>query len=148
MNNWLANPAFAVYAITCLILSLNVLFLWAYSGFVRYKTKTVMNEEDAARYGIPLAETDPPAVARVLRVHANAEAGIYPFLFLGLVFVLAGGSARTGAMTFGIFTAARLLHSFCYLRRMQPWRTNFFTVGLLATVALIVEIVWLLIQGT
>ena len=147
MNNSLNNPAFVVYAITCLILSVNVLFLWAYSGFVRYKTKSVMNEEDAARYGAPLAETDPPAVARVLRVHGNAQAAIYPFLFLGLVFVLAGGSARTGAIIFGIFTVARLLHSICYLQRMQPWRTNFFTVSLLATVALILDIVWLMIQG-
>ena len=147
MNNSLSNPAFVVYAITCLILSVNVLFLWGYSGFVRYHTKTVMNEEDAARYGAPLAETDPPPVARVLRVHANAEASIYPFLLLGLVYVLAGGGARTGAVIFGIFTAARLLHSICYLRHMQPWRTNFFSVGLLATVALIVAIVWLLIQG-
>jgi uncharacterized MAPEG superfamily protein len=147
MNSSLSNPAFVVYAIACLILSVNVLFLWGYSGFVRYRTKTVMNEEDAARYGTPLAEVDPPAVARVLRVHANAQASIYPFLFLGLVFVLAGGSARTGAIIFGIFTAARLLHSICYLRAMQPWRTNFFTVGLLVTVALIVDIVWLLIQG-
>jgi uncharacterized MAPEG superfamily protein len=147
MNNLLGNPAFVAYAIACLILSLNVLFLWGYSGFVRYKTKTVMNEEDAARYGSPLAETDPPAVARVLRVHANAQASIYPFLFLGLVFVLAGGGARTGAIIFGIFTAARLLHSVCYLSRMQPWRTNFFSVGVLATVALILDIVWLTIQG-
>ncbi len=147
MNNWLGNPTFVVYAITCLILSVNVLFLWAYSGFVRYKTKTVMNEEDAARYGAPLAESDPRPVARVLRVHCNAEASIYPFLLLGLVFVLAGGSARTGAIIFGIFTAARLLHSVCYLAHRQPWRTNFFSVGLLATVALIVDIIWLMIQG-
>jgi uncharacterized MAPEG superfamily protein len=147
MNNSLSNPAFVAYAITCVILSVNVLFLWGYSGFVRYQTKTVMNEEDAVRYGMPLAETDPPAVARVLRVHANAEASIYPFLVLGLVFVLAGGGVRTGAIIFGIFTGARLLHSICYLRGMQPWRTNFFSVGLLATVALIVAIIWLLIQG-
>jgi prostaglandin-E synthase 1 len=147
MNNWLGNPAFVAYAITCLILSGNVLFLWGYSGFVRYQTKTVMNEEDAARYSSPLAETDPSPVARVLRVHDNAQASIYPFLFLGLVFVLVGGGARTGAVIFGIFTTARLLHSVCYLGRRQPWRTNFFTVGLLATVALILDIIWLMIQG-
>src|SRR5258708_20561962 len=106
-----------------------------------------MKEEDAARYGAPLAESDPPPVGRVLRVHCNAEASIYPFLLLGLVFVLAGGSARTGAIIFGIFTAARLLHSICYLAHRQPWRTNFFTVGLLATLALILDILSLTIQS-
>jgi hypothetical protein len=32
MNNWLNNPAFVVYAITCLVLCLNLLFLWGYSA--------------------------------------------------------------------------------------------------------------------
>ena len=67
MNSWLNNPAFLVYAITCLVLCANLLFLWAYSGVTRAKTKTAMNEEDAARFGASLTEIDPPQVARVLR---------------------------------------------------------------------------------
>ncbi len=147
MNNWLSNPAFLVYAVTCLVLCINLLFLWAYSGATRGKTKTAMNEEDAARFGASLAEMDPPQVARVLRAHRNAEASIYPFLFLGLVFVLAGGPAGTGMVIFGVFTGARLLHSIAYLAGKQPWRTIFFSVGGLATIALMLDIIWLLIQG-
>lgn len=96
MNNWLNNSTFLAYAITCLVLCGNLLFLWGYSGAARAKTKTAMNEEDAIRFSASLAEIDPPKVARVLRAHSNAEASIYPFLFLGLVFVLAGGPAGTG----------------------------------------------------
>jgi prostaglandin-E synthase 1 len=147
MKNWLSDPAFVVYAITCLILCVNLLFLWAYSGVTRARTKTAMNEEDAARFRAPLTESDPPQVARVLRAHRNAQACIYPFLFLGLVFVLAGGSVGTGTVIFGIFTGARLLHSIFYLAGKQPWRTIFFTVGGLATIALMLDIVWLMIQG-
>jgi prostaglandin-E synthase 1 len=147
MNNWLSNPTFLVYAIACLILCANLLFLWGYSGTARARTKTAMNEEDAARFGASLAEIDPPPVARVLRAHGNAQASIYPFLFLGLVFVLAGGTAGTGMVIFGIFTGARLLHSIFYLAGKQPWRTVFFTVGGLATIALMLDIVWLMIQG-
>jgi prostaglandin-E synthase 1 len=146
MNNWLNNPTFVVYAITCLLLCVNLLFLWAYSGAVRAKTKIAINEEDAARYGAPLAEIDPPPVARVLRAHGNAQASIYPFLVLGLVFVLAGGSARTGTVIFGVFTGARLLHSIFYLAGKQPWRTVFFSVGGLATIALMLDIIWVMIQ--
>lgn len=148
MNNWLNNPAFVVYAITCLVLCVNLLFLWAYSGVARAKTKTAMNEEDAARFRASLTEFDPPPVARVLRAHGNAQASIYPFLFLGLVFVLAGGSAGTGTVIFGIFTGARLLHSIFYLAGKQPWRTVFFSVGGLATIALMLDIIWLMIQGS
>lgn len=147
MNNWLNNPAFVVYAITCLVLSVNVIFLWGYSGATRAKTKTAINEEDAARFGAQLKETDPPPVARVLRAHRNAQANIYPFLFLGLVFVLAGGHAGPAKIIFGVFTVARLSHSYAYLAGKQPWRTASFIVGALATIALMLEIIWLMIQA-
>ena len=82
-----------------------------------------------------------------LAAHRNAQAGIYPFLLLGLVFVLAGGTRWTAAILFGTFTVARLLHSIAYLKEKQPWRTLFFVVGVLATIALILDIVWLLIRA-
>jgi prostaglandin-E synthase 1 len=140
MDTQLMNPAFGVYAVTALVLCANLLFLWGYSGAVRGKTKTSMNPEDAARFGAPLRDTDPPEVARVLRAHANAQASIYPFLFLGLVFVLAGGSPTAAKIIFGIFVAARLLHSAVYLAGKQPWRTVFFIVAGVATLALMIAI--------
>ena len=147
MNNWLNNPAFVVYAITCLVLSVNVIFLWGYSGATRARTKTAINEEDAAQFGGSLRESDPPQVARVLRAHRNAQASIYPFLFLGLVFVLAGGHGGVAKIIFGVFTIARLAHSYAYLAGKQPWRTICFIVGALATIALMLDIIWLMIQA-
>src|SRR5580693_2073863 len=88
-----AYPAFPAYAVTCVVLCLNLLVLWASSGAVRAKGGMAINPEDGARYGAAVSELDPPAVARVLRAHRNAEATIYPFLLLGLVYVLAGGRA-------------------------------------------------------
>ncbi len=147
MNHSLENAAFVVYAIACLVLCINLLFLWTYSGAVRARTKTAINPEDSARFGATLKEVDPPEVARVLRAHGNAQASIYPFLFLGLVFVLAGGSALAAAITFGIFTVLRFLHSFAYLGEKQPWRTVFFAAGGLTTLVLMVEIAWLVVKG-
>jgi prostaglandin-E synthase 1 len=147
MDTLISNPAFVAYAVVALVLCANLLFLWGYSGAVRGKTKTAMNREDAARFGAALRETDPPEVARVLRAHANAQAAITPFLFLGLVFVLAGGSAGVARILFGIFVVARLLHSVVYLAEKQPWRTIFFILGGLATLGLIVADTLLLVQG-
>lgn len=147
MINGPSNPAFQAYAVTCVVLSINLLFLWAYSGVVRGRTKTAMNAEDSARFNVPLTEGDPPEVARVLRAHSNAQASICPFLLLGLVFVLAGGTAQAAILTFGIFTVARLLHSFVYLAGKQPWRTLTFVVAGLTTLVLMGEIIWLVIQG-
>jgi uncharacterized MAPEG superfamily protein len=135
-----ANPVFLGYAYACLVLSLNLLALWVSSGAVRARSGVAINPEDGRRYSAPVRELDPPAVARILRVHRNAEAAIYPFLALGLVYVLVGGSANLAIPIFAIFTGARIVHSIVYLRALQPWRTISFAVSLLALIALMVAI--------
>ena len=147
MNDWLSNPGFVIYAITCLALCGNLLFLWVYSGVKRGSTKTSPNEEDVARFGGSFTEIDPLPIARILRAHSNAQATIYPFLVLGMVFILAGGTRWTATILFGTFTIARLLHSIMYLKAKQPWRTFFFVVGGLATIALMLAIIWLMIRA-
>jgi microsomal prostaglandin-E synthase 1 len=138
MPNLAANPAFVTYAVSMLVLALNLLVLWGYSGAVRGKTKTTPNKEDAGppEKGTKIVDGEPPEVARVLRAHANAMANIVPFAVLGLVFVLAGGGATAAAVLFGIFVAARVLHSFVYLAGKQPWRSLAFGIGALDTLVL------------
>jgi uncharacterized MAPEG superfamily protein len=136
-----ANPVFLAYAITCVILCLNLLTLWVSSGAIRAKGGVAINPEDGARYGVPVSEIDPPTVARLLRVHRNAEATIYPFLLLGLLYVFAGGKAAIAIPIFAIFVVARIVHSIVYLKAMQPWRSIAFAVSLLAIFALMAAIV-------
>ena len=132
-----AHPVFVAYAITCIVLCLNLLMLWVSSGAIRAKGGVAINPEDGARYGVPVSELDPPTVARLLRAHRNAEATIYPFLLLGLLFVFTGGKAAIAIPIFAIFVVARIVHSIVYLKAMQPWRTIAFAVSLLAVVALV-----------
>lgn len=136
-----ANPAFLAYVLTCLVLSFNLLMLWVSSGALRAKGGVAINPEDGARYGAPVSELEPPAVARLLRAHRNAEATIYPFLLLGLLYVLAGGGAGTAVPIFAIFIAARIVHSIVYLKAIQPWRTVAFAVSLLAILALMAAVI-------
>lgn len=142
-----SQPAVTAYAIACLALCANLLFLWAYSGATRGKTKTAINEEDAATFGARLEPLDPPAVARVLRAHANAQANILPFLILGLLFVLMGGSPTAAKIFFGVFAAARWGHSWAYLSGRQPWRTICFLVGGVTTIALMLDLAWMLLKA-
>ncbi len=135
MTSLAAQPAFVAYVVTLIVLSLNLLLLWTYSGVVRGKVKTTPNEEDAKVN--KLVEIESPEVARVLRAHTNAMANIVPFLALGLTFVLAGGSVLAAEVIFGVFTVARLGHSLAYLGGRQPWRSIFFGVGALATLGLV-----------
>jgi glutathione S-transferase len=143
MHELTANPAFGVYAIMSAVLSLNMLALWGYSGGVRGGTKTTMNPEDAATFakGAAVVSADPDAVARVMRAHLNATANIVPFLFLGLLYVMLGASAKMAWILFGSFTVLRLGHSLAYLGGKQPWRTICFAVGGLVTLVLVEEVV-------
>jgi uncharacterized MAPEG superfamily protein len=142
-----ANPAFLTYVLTCLVLSLNLLVLWVSSGAIRAQGGVAINPEDGIRYGASVSELDPPAVARLLRAHRNAEATIYPFLLLGLVYVLIGGGAAIGVPIFMIFIVARITHSIVYLRAMQPWRTIAFASSLLSILGLMAAILHLLLRG-
>ncbi|MEO7111857.1 MAG: MAPEG family protein [Polyangiaceae bacterium] len=148
MDNIQSFEALYVYALTAVVLCVNLIIIWTYSGAVRLKTKIAINPEDAERFKTKLEDLDPPEVARVLRAHANAQASIIPFLILGLVYVLIGGAASTAKIIFGIFTVARLLHSIVYLAGKQPWRTIFFGISSLALGALIVVTVIKICQGT
>ncbi|CAN5285568.1 hypothetical protein BH09PSE6_BH09PSE6_14830 [soil metagenome] len=137
MTHWLGNQAFIAFAITTVALCLNLLGLWMFSGVRRASVGRSPNQEDVARFGGEVVEHEAPEIARVLRAHANAAANIPPFLFLGLVYVMAGGTPVIAKVLFGVFTIARWLHSIAYLRGWQPWRTVFFLTGLVATLALL-----------
>ena len=137
-TTFLANPAFVVFAGAMLVLCLNILGLWGYSGAVRGRTKTTPNPEDAKTVarGASVVAADPPEVARVLRAHRNAADNILPFGILAFLYVLAGATPLMTAVLCGIFVAARIGHSFAYLGEKQPWRTLLFVVGGVDTLVL------------
>jgi prostaglandin-E synthase 1 len=139
------NSVFLAYSLTGTLLCLNLLLLWIASGATRAKAGIAINPEDGVRYGAPVSDLDPPAVARILRAHRNAEAVIYPFLLLGLLYVLAGGAITLAAPIFAGFVIARFAHTWFYLAAKQPWRTISFAVSLLATLALLLADWWILI---
>jgi uncharacterized membrane protein YecN with MAPEG domain len=141
----IAQDTFVAYGVTALILCLNLLALWGYSGGVRTGSRKAPNQEDAALFRVEFEPGDPPEVARVLRAYANAQAMIFPFLLLGLLYVLAGGPFWIGTAIFAIFVIARLAHSGFYLAARQPWRTVSFVVSGLATIALMAALIWRLL---
>ena len=136
------NPAFVAYSLACCVLILNQIILWMMSAGVRGKSKVAMNPEDllTVSKGSTLVDSEPPEVARVMRVHANGQANILQFLFLGALFVQVGGSATEAQVLFGLFTVARVLYSIVYMAGKQPWRTITFIIGVLTTLALLVEV--------
>lgn len=143
------SPALLLYSASMVILCLNMLGLWGYSGTVRSRAKVTPNPEDVASVakGAQVSLENPAGVARVLRAHTNATANIVPFAILGLLYVLCGGSALWTGIFCGVFTAARLAHTFAYLGEKQPWRSIFFTIGGIDTLAMTGALVWELIAA-
>jgi microsomal prostaglandin-E synthase 1 len=142
MQDLASQPAFNVYALCTIVLCLNLLVLWAYSGVVRGKSKRTPNHEDASTVakGADLSEEKTPEEARVLRAHTNALANIVPFLAVGLLYALYGAPPTMAWIFFGGFTVARLGHTFAYLGGKQPWRTLCFALGVLFTLGVMVQI--------
>ncbi len=138
------SATFLAYAISSTVLCANLLLLWAYSGLVRNRLRSTPNAEDAALFGSSLSDADPPAIARVLRAHANAQANTLPFLVLGLIYLLAAGPSTPAIAYFAAFCLARVAHGVAYIAGRQPWRTLAYTAGALATLALMAHTAWLL----
>ena len=147
MTDPLHAPTFQAFAIAMVLLSVNLLFCWLYSARARVASNVAVNPEDAARFGTQLAEQESAAVARVLRAHANAMALIVPFAMLAWVFVTANGSTTFARIDFGVFVAARFVHSFAYIGEKQPLRTQAFVASLAALVVLLGNVIWMLISA-
>ncbi len=149
MSSLIGNPSFLVYSATMVVLCLNVLGLWGYSGLVRSRTKTTPNPEDplTVAKGARVEEKDPEEVARALRAHRNAADNIMPFAILALLLVLWGASPLVTGIFCGIFVVARLAHSLAYLSAKQPWRTISFVVGATATIVMVGFLVRALFAG-
>jgi uncharacterized MAPEG superfamily protein len=132
-----------------IVLCLNMLALWGYSGAVRAKTKTTPNPEDVATVakGSSVSLSDSPEIGRVLRAHRNATDNILPFALLAFLYVAYGASPMAMGIVCGIFTLARLCHTFVYLAGKQPWRTIFYTIGGVDTLVLMALIIRSMVCG-
>lgn len=145
MESLAANPAFGTYALCSGILGLKMMLSAVYSGTRRQAHQSYINPEDAHVFG--QAETmsaalEGPEVAHALRIERNDLANIPLFFAIGLIYVLSGASAFGAAVYCWTFTIARIAHTICYMNGLQPWRAVCFGAGALATLGMIVQIIF------
>ncbi|HVY46571.1 MAG TPA: MAPEG family protein [Minicystis sp.] len=120
---------------------LNLFFVANYTAIVRVRHKQVVNPEDAPTLDAKHADAEHAEVLRVHRAHRNAMENAVPFFVIGLLYALSAPSDVGAKVYFGVFAGARWLHTLFYLRKMQPFRTIAFIVGLLATLGMLVHVV-------
>lgn len=133
-------PLLRMYAITAIVLALKMTAISVAQGRARASTGIFVNPEDAKMFRATQATEEAPAVQRASRAWLNDLENIPIFLILAWIYVAAGLSTTAFGVYCIVFVVARIAHTFCYLNSMQPWRTIFYTVGALATLALMVHL--------
>ncbi len=118
---------------------LNLLVLANNTALTRARSKEVVNPEDQKlNAGAAVVyEGGNEKTARYRRAHRNALENIPLFLITAYLLTATGVSTLTASILFGIFVAARLVHSFAYVNSLQPWRTLSFGLGALDQLAIL-----------
>ncbi|HKM99154.1 MAG TPA: MAPEG family protein [Candidatus Binataceae bacterium] len=130
-----------MYAITAIVLALKMSLIAVAQGRGRLKAGVFVNPEDAKTFHAKEGAEDAPDVQRAARAWRNDLENIPMFLILAWIYVAAGLSVSAFVIYCVVFIIARIVHTICYLNSIQPMRTISFTIGSIATVALIVHLI-------
>ena len=95
----------------------------------------------AESYRDPTPPEVPAWVKRCNRAHLNAVESLVPFATLVLIAHVIGASNETTAMWALVYFLFRLVHAAVYWMGLPYVRTLAFTVGLVATLGIFVEII-------
>ena len=129
------------YALTTVILFFKMFANSIVQGLGRINANAFVTPEDARFFAhAPPVPDEVPLVKRAAMCWRNDLENIPIFLFLGLIYVTLGCWPEGVYIYFTIFVIARILHTIAFLNGLQPWRTIFFTIGMIICVTLAIQI--------
>lgn len=131
-----STPLLAVFATVCAVLVIKAQILGAITAANRGRLKQFINEEDATWLGGQHVEADGEQGQRLLRAHRNDLENLLPFFIGGMLYLQSGANSAVGMGYFGLFLAARMLHTFAYMHRKPMLRRNTYTLGWLVTIVM------------
>ena len=139
MNALAGIPAFSAYAVSVIGLGLNLLGLANATALTRARANEVVNPEDKKlnQKASVVYDEGNERTSRYRRAHRNALENTPLFMITALVLTLMGTSATIGAALFYPYVGLRILHSVCYVKQIQPFRTMAFGLGALLQVAVL-----------
>lgn len=141
MTSMLLGETFKIFAGCSFVLCLLMFALGFVTAALRNSRKSYANVEDKsvfpkdAQYN---QGADHPDVLRAMRAHRNLIESLLPFSILGVIYVLSGASVLGAEICMIGFTVVRVGHAIVYLKELQPWRTAFFGLGLVAMMGMMV----------
>lgn len=139
MNALAALPAIQPYIISVLVLGANLVGLANATALTRGQASEVVNPEDVAlnKKAEVVYEGGNERTARYRRAHRNALENTPVFMTTALVLTLMGVSGTVGAALFYSYAGLRIVHSICYVKAIQPFRTLSFVLALILQVVVL-----------
>jgi uncharacterized MAPEG superfamily protein len=129
------------YALTAIVLEIKMAAIAVVQGRGRMTSGLHVLPEDAKMFhGGAAATAEAPIVDRASRAWRNDLENIPIFLILAGIYVMAGLSAGAFAFYCVVFMVMRILHTYTYIKAIQPWRTIVYTVGTLAMFAMMIHL--------
>merc|ERR1712212_136838 len=125
-----ADPElFKAYAFYAAVVTVKVLMMAFLTARQRFRTGVFISSEDAKQPGTKTGVNED--VERVRRAHQNDIENVFPFLFLGFLYIFTNPAYSTALLVFRLFAGARILHTIVYLNVIpQPARALTFFAGL------------------
>ena len=144
MSQLANDPVFQSYVASVVLLSLNLLGLGSATAVSRSQATEVVNPEDKRlnpKASVVFDEGN-DRTQRYRRAHRNALENTPMFMITGLLMAMLGPSLALAATLYGTYAFARILHSVCYVKGIQPFRTMFFAIGVTAQLTVLGYIVY------
>jgi microsomal prostaglandin-E synthase 1 len=141
MHAFTELPAYQPLLLFSVLLVLKMVAIAFSTANRRRKSGVVLNPEDTkVNPGCHAEPQEAPETMRAKRAHLNDLENIPAFLILATLFTLAGGSRAAAWSYFSVYFVARTLHTIFYLKGLQPFRTAMFTIGQIALLGLMVQL--------
>ena len=123
-----------------LIIFLVLLLLLVQVGLPsRYLTEQVGTEAQMGpRDNLPEPSRE---LARSRRALANLQETLPIFLVLAVLSIVLGEEGWLSVFGGGLYFVARVLHAYCYMKGLAPWRSVSFLAGLLGNLLLAIPLV-------
>jgi glutathione S-transferase len=128
------------YALTAVVLEFKMAAIALVQGRGRASTGLFVLPEDAKLFSGSESPEEAPIVDRASKAWRNDLENIPIFLILAGIYVMAGLSGKAFAFYCIVFMATRILHTYTFIKGIQPWRTVAYTIGALAMVAMMIHI--------
>merc|ERR1711962_1621937 len=121
---------FGAFAFHAGLMAVKTLIMAPLTARQRFRKGNFISREDGVNRPVKIGIGVDEDVERVRRAHQNDIENVFPFLFLGFLYIFTNPAYSTALLVFRLFVGARILHTIVYLMVIpQPARALRFFIN-------------------